>query len=86
MPYNTNGIVRSRRAVPSRWAVSALMANVDIGDQRRGGHDGDHLVEQVWTVLIQNASVVGSAFPKKYQFVPSLAQREKQRQERRARQ
>ena len=50
-------------------------------DQRRRRDDGDHLVEQVRAVFLEDRPVPGGPVGEQDQFVPPLAQREKQRQQ-----
>ena len=52
-----------------------------VGDQRGGGDDGDHLVEQVRAVFLEYSPVAGRAVREEHEFVPPLAEREKQREQ-----
>ena len=57
-----------------------------VGDHGRGCHDGDHLVEKVRGVFLEDAPKAGGLLPEQHEFMTALAERKEQRQQRRTRQ
>src|SRR5205085_10159496 len=56
----------------------------DVRNERRCRDDGNHLVEQIRRILLQDASVPDRAVAEKRQFVTTLTERQEERQQCRA--
>ena len=80
--HKRNGQAQPGRAQPlGRLGARRIDA---IGHQRGGGDDGNHLVEKIRAVFLEDRPVVGRAVGEQRQLVPALAQDQEQGEQRRA--